>query len=165
MKTLGAIVLAVGCVTACSWGDGPLQVGDGHMTVCQPQAAKNVDATLGNDVITNTGKEAMVIKKVSTVEAIGLKLADAVIMPIHEQTLVGVAGSWPPKQAAGWGAQQPAVGYSVPPKSEMNLVVHLVRDQAVTEASLKALRVEYTIGHRSYQLETNTTLNLRPRCS
>jgi hypothetical protein len=137
-----------------------------------PQPAGSRDATLGVDVLRNTGTEPLTVTNVSAVRARGLRISEAVVIPLKDSPLFGGSTSWPPgpiaqpKQAAQWQTRQPANGFRVPPRdgTNYNLVAHVVKDAGISEGSLHALRVEYTVGDRPYFAETNNGLSLKPAC-
>ncbi|WP_350276200.1 hypothetical protein [Kribbella sp. HUAS MG21] len=143
------------------------------MALCLPMPDGGGDVALGHDVVRNQGSEPATITRVSAVDAEGLRVAEAVAVAIDDQTLFGVWTAWPPRsvkepvKAAQWRTRRPALGYVLPPAATttVNLVVHVVKDPGVGEATMRALRVDYSVGERSYFAETTVRIALKPRCS
>ncbi|MFC9689964.1 hypothetical protein ACFTSF_15570 [Kribbella sp. NPDC056951] len=177
-RQLCALVLIV-TTAACSGPakareGGPLSNSDESMKVCLPLAAGQSDAAWGVEVLANTGSEVLTLTGVSPIDPQGLRVSEAVIVSIAEKDdLFGAWSRWPPRSAdqspgaARWSGRRPVVGHQIKPgkQASENLVAHVVRDPSVSEATMRALRIDYTVGDQSYWIETNTSLALKPKCS
>ncbi|WP_157631000.1 hypothetical protein [Kribbella catacumbae] len=123
------------------------------------------DATSGGDVVRNNGDEPATITGVSLVDPKGLQLTEAALLPATGD-LFGSSTKWPPRTAeepargTQWESRKPAAGYVVPAGTTHNLLAHIVRDSGNGDASFRALRVDYTVGKRSYWAETTSALVL-----
>ncbi|GAA1680654.1 hypothetical protein GCM10009745_25840 [Kribbella yunnanensis] len=157
MKRLGVAVVVVGLVAGCSGvGEGPLGQGDGGVSMCMPLTKGQPDVTFGPDVLRNRGHEEATVTGVSVVDAVGLRVVDALIVPVGlGDSLVGLKRGWAPRG-------QPAVGYAVAADGKAhNLVLHLVRDDELAEETgLRGVRVDYAVGERSYRMVFTTRLTL-----
>ncbi|MFD7156380.1 hypothetical protein ACFV9C_17355 [Kribbella sp. NPDC059898] len=94
------VVLVAGCSKSESLGNGPVTAGSSaaHSTTCLPMPASERDATVGNDVLRNTGDKDAIITAVSPVDAGNVRIQEAVVV-VATGTLLGSSTKWPPRSA------------------------------------------------------------------
>jgi hypothetical protein len=152
-------------------GNGPLTAGGGHASLCMPIPVTGHDASIGDNVVWNKDTTDAVITGVSAVDAKNLQIDETFI--VHGKGAnYGGSPTWPPTQAgykgldALWKTRRPAVGQRIGPPDgkNFNLVVHAIRDDGTQAATLRAIRVDYTVGGQPYWLETAISYVLKEAC-
>jgi hypothetical protein len=153
--------------------DGPVSAGTEHVDLCMPMPVTSHDATFGNTVLLNSGSTDATITGVSAVDPQGLRISEVSIVVLNDM-LFGSSTAYPPRsikfpgKTAQWQTRRPAAGHQVGPAKDgtnYNLIAHVLKDDGTSEASLRAMRVDYTVDGQAYSTETTFSYTLKPRCS
>lgn len=146
-----------------------MTAGDAHAELCLPMTTGR-DASFGDIVLVNDGVDEAVITGVTAVDPANLRVEESVVVA-HQTALFGGSTAWPPRSAGAsperarlWRSRRPAIGYRVPHDdgTNYNLVVHTIKGDG--EATLAAVRIDYTVNGRAYWVNTAVTYHLKPRC-
>lgn len=168
--TLVTLLVGPGCTTEAA-EDGPLALGGGDKNIlCMPSVDGHTVSA--GDALTNEGETSVTIQGVSLVDAEGLEIEAAYLLPItsegNSHTLMGNGWSMPPsfdepglavfKDA--WRQREEIVGAEIPPGESRELFVGL-RPTTVDGSKVKAIEVSYSDGNgRSYKGATSTEVNV-----
>jgi hypothetical protein len=135
-------------MTACGPGeraDGPLGATPPSSYLCTIAGPAGV-ATFGSIALTNHGRTAVRLTRLTTKDASGLRVRDPALVPIVHRTLIGTEGLFPPSYArfhpAQW-RQRGDIGKAVlAPGQTLNLVMGLAL-RTTSEGRLKEVAVHY----------------------
>jgi hypothetical protein len=174
IKTLRALVIVV-VVSACSTNSsvdssGPLGTTAAvNGKACIPVATPTT-VTLGGEELQNSGHDPITIDAISIDGAQRISVADSVVVPIVNNTLLGFANNYPPDGASStaqnisaWSKRAPAVGYQLSPGTTMNLVL-AVKYLGGGDASADRITVAYHQGEKKYSLGFLTAYELKAKC-
>lgn len=172
-----AVVAAVAASVVHAWapaGEGPLDAGSfvGEGRECLP-SSRHGSVTMGGEILQIRTRDTIVIDRVRLVDAVGLTLITAVLVPIGTNA-VGYAEYPPPQDFVSepgvqWAARRSAVGAVVTPDEapdapDARTATNLVTGIRVTgdhSHSFTAIAVDYhVLGGRSYSTLTSTSLTV-----
>lgn len=157
---LAVAALLTGC-TATASGDGPLTVGADSSSICAVQPEHGL-AAYGN-VVQNEGESALIITKVTLVEAESLEIRSAHIMPIAGLSpyVLGTGSTEPeePEARTAWKSAKEVEAYKIDAGDSVNVIVALDNGDSASGTS-RALRIDYKHGGDSFFVETNMSLSL-----
>jgi hypothetical protein len=169
---LGALPVAASLLAACSSSPGPLGTGGTGGTQCISYR-EGSPVTMGLYVLENTGTIPATVTGISLPpDAHGLTMTSAWLVPIYHDlkngnhVAVGVGWDYPPpvKQNPQWPQRRPAIGGTVKPGQDLNLVFGLVRTTAKDGASGGPV-VTYRAGGNSYTMQMAVRMIVSPRCA
>ena len=171
-RALSAAALLAAC---SSTGTGPLGDGGtpGEQCMGFPQGRP---VTTGIYDLRNTGTAAVTIQSVTLPGAHGLRKTKAWLVPIGHTPgqanngggiLVGAGWPYPPSFTAlvrsVWAKRRPAVGATIKPGQDLNLVFGLTRTTAKAGKS-DGPAIWYTASGSSYTVNEKTSLVVAARC-
>lgn len=173
LRRVGTWVLSIALFGSCSSGPnsgGPLNQDYPPGEICTPVGADG-RATIGHDVLVNSGSREVVILEVRALLPSDLLLLDAYLVPVHGD-LVGIRSMFPPNPedllAIGitWSDAIEAVGATIPPDSGdgvvWNLVVGVELDEDARFGTTSGFEIDYKVDDRRYRYITPTSLEIRP---
>jgi hypothetical protein len=165
---LGALPLAA-LLAACSSGSGPL--GDGGVVATQCisfPAGKPV--TTGLYELTNSGTKPVTVQGIALRNRSGLTVTNTWLVPIYHDLKngdwfdVGVGAPYPPTTAPEWRNRRPAIGATIRPGQDLNLVFGLTRTTAKAGRS-DGPAIAYTAGGSGYSMKEKTSLVVAASCN
>jgi hypothetical protein len=168
---LGALSATAALLPACSSSTGPLSPGSPGTQCISYREGSPV--TMGLYVLQNTGTATATVQGVSLPsDAHGLKMTSAWIVPIYHDPkngnyeTVGVGWDYPPPVTSNpqWKQRRPAVGGTVKPGQELNLVFGLIRTGARNGTSGGPV-VTYSAGGSSHTMQMAVRMIVSPKCS
>jgi hypothetical protein len=173
---LSAAVLAAGLAgchadAAAVRTDGPVSVGGDPGELCLPRPTDTDELTYGLDVLKVEGDKPVTLSGVSLVDPSNLAVADAYLVPVHDQNLVGNWSTWPPPESAltqdgvDWVLKRPLHDVVLDPGADQpteNLVLHLAVNGS--EGSFEAVTISYTSDDTDYRATTSTRVLARDVC-
>ncbi|TFV99904.1 hypothetical protein [Orlajensenia leifsoniae] len=160
MAAVAAVLLVLSGCSVNGSGEGPLEYeGPEHNAVCVP-AVPGTSMVVGETIVAPDGFEATVID-VTLVDARNLKLTEASIAPIINQSAIGTS-AYPPTEEA-WTLRRDAAGATLPEDTTSNLLVVLERtgDMSGTASSVQ---IRYTVGGTAYVEHGTTSIELAEAC-
>jgi len=172
---LGALSVAA-LLAACSSDPGPGPLGNGGTPGQQCMAfTEGQPVTTGIYDLHNTGSSPVTVTSVTLPDAHGLTMTKAWLVPIGHSPgsgrvggmLVGAGWPYPPSFTklvrSVWAQRRPAVGATIKPGQDLNLVFGLTRTTAKAGKSSGPL-IAYTTGGLSYTVAEQTTLEVAAKC-
>jgi hypothetical protein len=113
----------------------------GHVEQCTPVEGDG-PVVFADDVVGNVSGRPLRIDAIRLVQADGLTIRDAFLLPIRNRTIMGTR-PFPPS-APVWQDRREAIGANVAPGEEWNLALTLDRDAQPTKFT--DIEVAYTVG-------------------
>ena len=118
----------------------------------------------------NRGSSPVTVKSISLDHPHGLVMTETWLTPIGHQNgqelTIGVGWPYPPSFTAlvrqVWSERRPAIGATVRPGQDLNLVFGLTRTGAVGKSGGPV--IVYTADGSTYTLHENTSLSVAARC-
>lgn len=157
-------LLATSCSSNSAIQEGGPLATSGVSTTCLPLSEDGI-ATFGLEVLANTGAVAVILSAVSADEASELRVQEASIVPIVDQTLVGTQLTFPPVlEPSRWEQRIPAIGAVIQPGESVNLVVGVQRLSGEA-GTTDGLDVSYSVGNDSFIRRSENRLELRESCT
>lgn len=161
-KVAGAAMLAVAALAGCSSSVGPLGGPGTPGQLCSPLRAGQV-LSYGLTALRNSGNVPVVINRVGLVDARGLRVLAAYIVPGTSNfgygTWVGYPPAHPLPPGVDWSARERAKGAVLRPmkKSQQDSLL-LVIKSTVYRGRAKAVGIWYSAGGSQYYLQPSTSL-------
>jgi hypothetical protein len=169
---LGALSVAA-LLTACSSiGPGPLGDGGTNAEQCMP-SPQGQPVTTGIYHLANAGTSAVTIQSITLPNAHGLAATRMWLLPIYRDPKngnfldAGAGYPYPPAFTAGvraaWAKRRPAVGATIKPHQDLDLVFGLTRTTSKSGKSGGPV-VAYTADGSSYTVAMKTSLMVAASC-
>jgi hypothetical protein len=166
-----ALLATAALLAACSTGAGPLGEGGTAGQQCSP-GAEGQPITMAIYDLHNTGSSPVKITGVGLPAAHGLTMTRSWLVPIYyppshpgQSLLIGAGWPYPPDSTAAlasnpeWRNRVPAVGATIRPGQDLNLVFGLTRTTRKPGWS-KGPLIAYSAGGSSYSVQEQTTLEI-----
>ena len=165
---LGALP-AVALLAACSTGPGPLGDGgsDGIQCLSFPQGKP---VTVGLYDLANAGQTTVTIQHIELPADSGLTMGKTWLVPIYHDpgngnfVVVGVGAPYPPTTAPEWPDRRPAIGATIRPGQDLNLVFPLTRTTAKAGKS-RGPMITYAAGGSDYSVSEKTSMIVAENCT
>ncbi|WP_157497244.1 hypothetical protein [Leifsonia sp. Leaf264] len=123
-------------------------------------AVPDTSMVVGETIAAPDGVEATVID-VTLVDPSNLKLTEASIAPIIDQSGIG-ASAYPPTEEA-WTLRRDATGATLPEDTTSNLLLVLERT-GDTSGTASSVQIRYTVGGTEYVEHGTTSIELAEAC-
>lgn len=122
-------------------------------------------ATVGVLALRNRSSHDVVVQRLSLRRPDGLRVSQARLVPVLDDTLIGSDNRYPPQWAKAhpgtWAAGQDAAVGTVPPGEELGLVLEVeITGHAVGASS--SLDVDYRAGAKHYRWNSGLALQVAP---
>jgi len=170
---LGALSVTA-LLAACSsgpGGPGPLGSGGDDGQQCM-DFAQGKPVTTGIYELNNSSSDAVTVQSVTLPGAYGLTMTRAWLVPVGQTgnggtMTVGAGWPYPPSFTAlvrsVWAQRRPAVGATIKPGQDLNLVFGLTRTTANAGKS-SGPAITYTAGGSTYTVQEKTSLMVASTC-
>ncbi len=158
-------------LAGCSTGPGPLGDGGTAGQQCM-QYPPRKPVTTGIYDLTNAGGSPVTILSVTLPSAHSLRMTKAWLVPITKTANGGTldfGAGWPYPPSftkvvqSVWAQRRPAVGGTIKPGQDLNLVFGLIRATA-SAATSDGPAITYTAGGSSYTVNEKTSLEVAAGC-
>jgi hypothetical protein len=159
-------------LVACSSAPGPLGDGGTDGTQCMA-AQQGQPVTTGLYTLTNSGSARATIQSVGLPGARGLAATKMWLVPIYRDPKtgnfldLGAGFPYPPAYSAAarwsWAKRRPAVGATIKPGQDLNLVFGLTRTTTKSGRSPGPV-ITYSAGGPSYIVAMKTSLVVAGNC-
>jgi len=153
---LSSALLLTGCAGQPS--AGTMDFGGDPGQVCT-STTRGEDILLGEVLTPLT--EDITIESVSLVEASGVTIDGAYVLPIAGDA-IGTS-MFPPSASTSWADKEPAEGAALSAHVPVNLVLHVTRDSQAS-ASFKSIAIEYNQRGSGHNDHGSTSYSLQDSC-
>jgi hypothetical protein len=156
MRSVGLALLPAALLSGCTGAAevGPLGGGGGAASLCTPIGGVE-PVVFGNELLRNGGAGTVTVDSVRLVEANGLALKDAFLLPVNNKVLLGTRTV--PPEAGTWSKRRRAAGATLAAREEANLALLLDRQPS---GEFSDIEVRYTAGGERYNLRLASSLKV-----
>lgn len=153
----GSVVVLCLALGSCSGtaDDGPLGKPSSPGGVCVP-ADKNGVVTDGFLALRNGGSSSVRLRSVKLVKPKGVRLEGSYVMPIRENTLVGL------QPGTVDGSRTALADAVLPARADRNLLTQLRLTDKAVAGTTGGLEVRYVVGHHTYRWVSRIDVRLAP---